>query len=588
MNKVPAAAWVIGVDQGDSLESFSSFLKSCIRENYSSLINTPSTRWVKVAPQWNYLPVEERPVGLSKKQIQSNLSIVLCMSKSVDLSSVTCLQKSERPGQYFMVNKKNYKISYENQPVIVQVYVAPKVKVASLKTPSNRIGQLKSTEKSSMSYNIPSKSAAINIPKGERKALSYRQQLLKIVRDNYKGFVFSRAVRSVRLAKDEKSKKTVIVMTLKNSNVDVSNVSFMKLDSKSTSDSFINEYFFVDEYGQKVQIGKRYVKIQTRVPQVMVESLKAPTNKIGQRTPSKKNSTKFFISLSSKTPVSEKRQTYRRLLQQYRSSLVNVKGVHWLRMSSRWSGLTDDESKSLTDLETKNSTAIVIGINHPSVDFSNVSCLKLDDRMSDFSNSFVNEYYLVDSKGKSVEYKGIYVKIQTRCIGDFTVASLAPPKNKIGQTGKSYKPTEFFIPINDDTDCKTEEVQTPKDRMVGIVQEYHKSLSNSPDVHWIKLGASKNSTSNNILIAVSNANSDDISKNKNLQFHQSINKNGYLNEYYLKTDGGKPVTCNGSPVKVQTLVQKVQVSALGAPSNYVRQLKKTNVVIPSTAQSTGI
>jgi len=587
MNKMPAAAWVIGVDQGDSLESFSSFLKSCVRENHGDLINTPFTRWVKVAPQWNYLPVEERPVGLSKKQIQSNLSIILCMSKNVDLSSVSCLQKSECPGQYFLVNKKNYKISYENQPVIVQVYVAPKVKVASLKTPSNKIGQLKSADKSSMSYTIPSKPITFNIPKNERKALSYRQQLLKIVRDNYKGFVFSRSVRSVRLAKDEKSKKMVIVMTLKNANVDVSNVSFMKLDSKSTSDSFINEYFFVDEYGQKVQIGKRYVKIQTRVPQVMVESLKEPTNKIGQRNPSKKSSTKFFISLSSKTPVSEKRQTYRRLIQKYHSDMVNVKGVHWLRMGSRWTGLTDDESKSLTDLETKNSTAIVIGINHPSVDFSNVSCLKLDERMSDFSNSFVNEYYLVDSQGKSVEYKGTYVKIQTRCIGDFTVASLAKPTNKIGQKGKSYKPTEFFIPINDDTDCKAEEVQTPKDRMVGIVQEYHKSLSNSQDVHWIKLGASKSST-NNILIAVSNAKSDDMSKNKNLQFHQSINRNGYLNEYYLTTDSGKRVECNGSPVKVQTLVQKVKVSALGAPSNYVRQLKKSNVVIPSTAQSTGI
>jgi len=578
----------IELDQTDSTKSLSSFLNTCIRNNYKELFSSKSTRWVKIAPQWNYVSHEDRPVGLTEKQIQSDLSIVLCLSKNIDLSSLSCLQKSERPGQYYMVNSNNYKISYENHPVKVQVYVAEKVKVASLQTPSNKIGQrnLSAQKANGLAYTIPSKNAAVNVPKGERKALSYRQQLLKIIRDNYKGFVFSRSVRSVRLAKDEKTKKSVIVMTLKNADVDVSSVSFMKLDHKSKSDSFVNEYFFVDVYGQKVQIGKRYVKIQTRVPQVNVESLKAPSNKIGQRTPSKKSSTKFFVTLPSKTPVSEKRETYRRLIQTYRSSMVNVKGVHWLRMGSRWSGLTDDESSSLTDLETKNSTSIVIGINHPSVNFSDVSCLKLDERMSDFSDSFVNEYYLVDSEGKSIEYKGQYVKIQTRCIGDFTVSSLSKPSNTIGRKGKNSKATEFFIPMDDEAERKTEEVQTPKDRMVGIVQEYHKSLSNSNDVHWIKVGSSKTST-NNILIAVSDSKTD-MGQNKNLQFHKNINSNGYVSEYYLTTDSGKRVECNGSPVKVQTLVQKVKVSALGEPSNYVRQLKKSNVVIRPSAQSTGI
>jgi len=586
VKQVPAA-WEIGRKQEEPTENLRTFLNSCVRSNYKELVSSTFTRWVKIAPQWKYVSHEDRPVGLTKKQYESDLSIVLCVSKSADLSSLSCLEKSELPGQYYMVNSKNYKITYENHPVKVQVYVAPKIKVASLKTPSNKIGQRSLSEKAGgISYTIPSKTTiTVNTPQNERKALSYRQQLLKIVRDNYKGFVFSRSIRSVRLGKDEKSKKSVIIMTLKNSKVDVSKVSFMKLDHKSKNDLCLNEYFFVDEYNQKVQIGKRYVKIQTRVPKVNIESLKQPTNKIGQRTPSKKSSVKFFVSLTQ-APVSEKRETYRRLIQTYRSDMVNVNGVHWLRMDSRWSGLTDEESKSLTDLESKNSTAIVIGINHPSVDFSNVSCLKLDERMSDFSDSFVNEYFLVDSQGKSIAYKGKYVKIQTRCIGDFTVASLAQPKNKIGRKNKVHQPTEFFIPINDENESKTEEIQTPKNRMMGVVQEYHKSLSNSNDVHWIKVGSSKSST-NNILIAISDAKTD-MSKNKNLQFSKSINSNGYVNEYFLTTDSGKRVECNGLPVKVQTLVQKVKVSALGEPSNYVRQLKKTNVVIRPSSKSTGI
>ena len=47
-----------------------------------------------------------------------------------------------------------------------------------------------------------------------------------------------------------------------------------------------------------------------------------------------------------------------------------------------------------------------MGVKHPAVSFKSVKCLKLDSRMSDFSDSFVNEYYLVDSEGKNIHYKG--------------------------------------------------------------------------------------------------------------------------------------------------------------------------------------
>merc|ERR1712224_224611 len=99
--------------------------------------------------------------------------------------------------------------------------------------------------------------------------------------------------------------------------------------------------------------------------------------------------------------------------------------------------------------------------------------------------------------------------------------------------------------------------------------------ANTRDVHWVKLGSKAN-------------------KKKNLEFNKSLSSNGYVNEYYLTSDSGKRVVCDGEPVKVQTLVQKVKVSALGEPSNNVRQLKKSFKVNNKTTgvsvlpQATGI
>merc|ERR1719242_2842420 len=90
-------------------------------------------------------------------------------------------------------------------------------------------------------------------------------------------------------------------MTLINANVDVSGVSFMQKDPLMSklklNKCMVNEYFFIDECGQKVKIGEKYVKVQTCVPNISVDALEAPTNKIGQRHPAKKSSVKFFKTI---------------------------------------------------------------------------------------------------------------------------------------------------------------------------------------------------------------------------------------------------------------------------------------------------
>eukprot|EP00494_Astrolonche_serrata_P002085 UN02091 len=238
------------------------------------------------------------PVGLTKKQ-KASLAIVLGLKDAkVDLSETKCLQRSWdlTANEFYLVDAKGEKVTFKDQPVIVTTAILSAPKVKSLTKPS--IVPRKSKEKTSwMSWiSASSKPARPIRSTKDVKPLSFAQNLVKVVRENYGLFCINRNVRSVRPL------NTHIVINLKDANVDLSSIWMLSLDknAKPKSDEFINEYFLLNSDGQKVLYNKKEVKVQTRLHKIKVEALKAPSNQIGQKSPAKKHAKAWFISARKK------------------------------------------------------------------------------------------------------------------------------------------------------------------------------------------------------------------------------------------------------------------------------------------------
>eukprot|EP00494_Astrolonche_serrata_P032651 UN32920 len=86
--------------------------------------------------------------------------------------------------------------------------------------------------------------------------------------------------------------------------------------------------------------------------------------------------------------------------------------IHWVRPGKRFSGVSKEEMKSISEEEAKNNLAIFVGIRNSKVDLSSIKCLKLDEKSS--SKAWVNEYFLVDSEDKNITVNDQNVKVQSR------------------------------------------------------------------------------------------------------------------------------------------------------------------------------
>eukprot|EP00494_Astrolonche_serrata_P027654 UN27917 len=245
------------------------------------------------------------------------------------------------------------------------------------------------------------------------KPLSFGQNLMKIVRENYRGFCISKRVRSVRPVYNKETKRAYIVITLTDAKVNLSAVPSLSLDKKTKpkADEFVNEYFLLDTHGRKVSYNNKPVKIQSRLHNIKVESLAEPANRIGQRIPSKKNAKTWFISAEKKKSSSRVR-AFKDLVEGFTKEICSSKMIHWVRPGKRWEGVSKNEMKNIDEQETKNNLAIFVGIRNSKVDMSSIKCLKLDEKSN--SGAWVNEYFLVDSEDKNIQIDDRCVKVQTR------------------------------------------------------------------------------------------------------------------------------------------------------------------------------
>eukprot|EP00494_Astrolonche_serrata_P024531 UN24790 len=397
--------------------SYERFLNNRIAEFGSQLCFSKSTRWARVDRRYKYVSNDDLPVGLTKKQ-RSSLAIVIGLKNAnVDVTNSSCLQKScdLGPHEYHLINRKGEKVSFKNEPIVVTTRVLSAPRVKSLRKP--RKVPTKAPEKNAWKSWISMKQNPSKPIKSTKnvKPLSFAQNLTKIVRENYRGFCINKNVRSVRPVYNKETKRAYIVITLTNAEVDFSSLTTLSLDenTKPKGSEFINEYFLLDPKGRKVTFNhnKKPVKIQTRLHNIKVQSLAKPSNRIGERIPSKKHAKTWTISVEKKKSSSRLR-AFKDLVEGYTKEICSSKMIHWLRPGRRWEGVSEEEMKNVSKEETKNNIAIFVGIRNSKVCLSDIKCLKLDEKSS--SGAWINEYFLVDSEDKNIKINDQCVKVQTR------------------------------------------------------------------------------------------------------------------------------------------------------------------------------
>eukprot|EP00494_Astrolonche_serrata_P024541 UN24800 len=571
-------AWFISLEDDKKKyekPSQKEFLTNQLSEYAKQLCFSKSTRWARVDRRYKHLSHDELPVGLTRKQRITSLAIVLGLANAnVDLSEVSCLKKAANAlsaSEYYLIDSKGEKVMHDNQPVIVSTRVLSKPVVKSLRKPKIT-PRAKSEPKGWRNY-ISGKTTPTkpNVPAKDIKPLTFNQNLIKVVRDNYRGFAVNKNVRSVRPVYDRTTKEAVIVVTLYKQK-SMSGVPIMGLDKsvKSKTGDFLNEYYFLDQSGQKVTYKGKDIKIQTRLHKISVSALKKPRTKIGSRKPSKKHAKAWFIS-SKKKKSSPRLTAFKRLCQAYTSQICHSKLIHWLRPGKRFEGFTKEELNKVDEKQTKNDICIHVGLRDDKVRLTNIPCLNVDnDRIH--STAFVQEYFLIDSEKKKVTIDGEFVKVQTRSLETLR--------------GVSKKPQSFFVSWAEKKQATPEKKQSKRETLNKVVKEYYKMLVTNRDIHYCKVGRrwgksvetsklSEDKQRNNIAIIMALSDQTvDLSDNKWLTLDTETKADGFVNEYFLVNDSGKRIECQGYPIKVQTRVQKVKVSALGEPQNPVRQQKK--------------